>query len=108
MAQGRMNRVPNEIRTNPCRNAKITPTKVTMFQHLVIYKAFCFDVLQSQMSGVPNETPTHSFKACKSRLLTIIPTKATMFQHIVIYKVFCFDVTQSRMSGAPNETRTHS
>ena len=28
--------------------------------HIVIYKALCFDVVQGQMNGVPNETRTHS------------------------------------------------
>ena len=28
----------------------------------VIYKAFCFDVVQGQMNRAPNETQTHSFR----------------------------------------------
>ena len=28
--------------------------------NIVIYKALCFDVVQGQMNGAPNETRTHS------------------------------------------------
>ena len=30
--------------------------------HIVIYKAFCFDVAQGRMNGAPNETQTHSYR----------------------------------------------
>ena len=48
---------------------------------VVIYKAFCLDVVQGHIKGIPNE-----------RIL-----------EVVIYKAFCLDVAQGHMKGAPNE-----
>ena len=54
---------------------------------IVIYKAFCSDVVQGHMNEAPNEIRTHSLRFASASLLTITPPRCSSMGQIDLFDI---------------------